>query len=76
MALIDAESGKTLTPEDGQVVCDFCDTPYDYDVNLLTNEWIWVRRCKAKCRRAQPEQRAKFVRSAGSHIATDDKGGN
>lgn len=67
----------TLTDRDGTVVCQFCDTPYEYTANLLTNEYVWVRRCKAKCRRAQPEQGAKFIPSAGSSTASEvDDGGS
>lgn len=50
----------TLTDRDGIVVCNHCEAPYVYEANLLTSEYVWVRRCKAKCKRENREQAARF----------------
>jgi len=53
---------RTLTPEDGTVICVHCEKPYEWDRNLLDGEWLWVCRCAAKCRHANPKPEARFER--------------
>lgn len=50
-----------LTDQDGLVVCDWCEAPYEWAENMLTGEFLWVRRCKAACKRKHREQKARFV---------------
>lgn len=50
-----------ITDRDGVVVCDHCEAPYAYEANLLTSEYVWVRRCKAACKRQHRDQKARFV---------------
>lgn len=54
---------KALTDQDGTIVCDFCEAPYEYTPNLLTSEYVWVRRCKAACKRKHRDGSPRWVSS-------------
>lgn len=45
-------------PDAVKVECGFCGTPYAWEQNVLDGNYLWVRRCKAACRREHREQKA------------------
>lgn len=62
----------TLTDQDGTVVCDYCEAPYAYEANILTSEYLWVRRCKAACKRKHRDQKPRFVAAATRSSAEEE----
>lgn len=47
----------SLGPNDVVVRCAWCHALYEYDQNLLNGQWMWVRRCKAACKRKHSVQK-------------------
>lgn len=52
---------RTLTPDDGYPKCSHCGYPYSWEENLLTGEFLWVRRCVRACKTSHPKAEAEWV---------------